>query len=73
MAVNRVTAEVLEVGIQRSDVPGNARVTAEVLEVALIRVAPGGNARLTAEVLEVGIVRTSGVDAVRHGDFFFAN
>lgn len=72
MAENRVTAEMMEVGIARSTVPGNARVTAEVMEVAMLKnVAPGAFARLTAQMLEVAIVRPTD-NTARAGDFFFS-
>jgi hypothetical protein len=57
MAENRVTTHDLEIGIQRSSVPGDARVTTHAVEVALLSgVAPGpGRALVTAIAVEVGI------------------
>jgi hypothetical protein len=61
----RVTTELLETGIVRSSVPGNARVSTEVLEVGLLRVAPGANARVTTELIEVAIWRGTISSALR--------
>lgn len=71
MAENRVTADAVEVGVNRNTVPGDARVTSDMVEVAMLKdVVPGGFARATAQMVEIGIMRPA--NQARKGDFFFA-